>query len=102
MKRSSGYESELELHIQKERAAVKLSSKVGELLYNNGIENPILRAGDERGVPTRRSVRVASETTSILQLDGTASKARHRLQIALLIIVLLVTNWSRLRSEEVE
>jgi len=38
MKKSSGYESELELHIQKERAAVKLSSKVGELLYNNGIE----------------------------------------------------------------
>lgn len=38
MKRLSGYESELELHIQKERAAVKLSSKVGELLYNNGIE----------------------------------------------------------------
>ena len=71
-------------------------------LYNNGSENSILRAGDERGVPTRRSVRVASETTSLLQLDGTASKARHRLQIALLIIVLLVTNWSRLRSEEVE
>ena len=37
MKKSSGYENELELHIQKERAAVKLSSKVGELLYNNGI-----------------------------------------------------------------
>ena len=71
-------------------------------LYNNGSENSILRAGDERGVPTRRSVRVASETISILQLDGTASKARHRLQIALLIIVLLGTNWSRLRSEEVE
>ena len=38
MKKSSGYENELESHIQKERAAVKLSSKVGELLYNNGIE----------------------------------------------------------------
>ena len=56
----------------------------------------------ERGVSTRRSVRVASESTSLLQLDGTASKARHRLQIALLVILLLVTNWSRLRSEEGE
>ena len=71
-------------------------------IYKNGNETPILRAGDERGLPTRRSVRVASERTSLLQLDGTASKARHRLQIALLIIVLLVTNWSRLRSDKGE
>ena len=69
-------------------------------LYNNGSETPMLRAGDEGGLTTRKSVRVASETTSLLRLDGTASKARHRLQIALLIIILLVTNWSRLRSEE--
>ena len=71
-------------------------------IYSNGSETPILRAGDEGGLPTRRSVRVASERTSLLQLDGTASKARHRLQIALLIIVLLVTNWSRLRSDKGE
>ena len=69
-------------------------------LYSNGNETPVLRAGDEGGVPTRRSVRVASETTSLLQLDATASKARHRLQIALLIIILLVANWSRLRTDE--
>ena len=69
-------------------------------LYGNGNETPVLRAGDEGGVPTRRSVRVASETTSLLQLDATASKARHRLQIALLIVILLVTNWSRLRTSE--
>ena len=71
-------------------------------IYNDGSETPVLRAGDEGGLPTRRSVRVASERTSLLQLDGTASKARHRLQIALLIIVLLVTNWSRLRSDKGE
>ena len=71
-------------------------------IYSNGSETPILRAGDEGGLSTRRSVRVASERTSLLQLDGTASKARHRLQIALLIIVLLVTNWSRLRSDKGE
>ena len=71
-------------------------------LYDDGVENLTLRAGDERGVSTRRSVRVASESTSLLQLDGTASKARHRLQIALLVILLLVTNWSRLRLEEGE
>jgi hypothetical protein len=71
-------------------------------IYSDGSETPILRAGDEAGLPTRRSVRVASERTSLLQLDGTASKARHRLQIALLIIVLLVTNWSRLRQDRSE
>ena len=71
-------------------------------IYSNGSETPILRAGDEGGLPTRRSVRVASERTSLLELDGTASKARHRLQIALLIIVLLVTNWSRLRADKGE
>ena len=32
------YENELQSHIKKERAAVKLSSKVGELLYDKGIE----------------------------------------------------------------
>ena len=71
-------------------------------IYNNGSETPILRAGDEGGLPTRRSVRVASESASLLQLDGSASKARHRLQIALLIIIFLVTNWSRLRLDKAE
>ena len=38
METALGYENELKSHIEKERAAVKLSSKVGELLYDKGIE----------------------------------------------------------------
>lgn len=38
-----GYEEELKLHIERERAAVKLSSKVGELLYEKGIELILFR-----------------------------------------------------------
>lgn len=38
METSLGYEQELKSHIEQERAAVKLSSIVGELLYDKGIE----------------------------------------------------------------
>lgn len=38
-----GYEKGLQLHIEKERAAVKLQSKVGELLYEKGIELVLFR-----------------------------------------------------------
>ena len=38
-----GYEKGLQLHIEKERAAVKLQSKVGELLYQKGIETVLFR-----------------------------------------------------------
>ena len=38
-----GYEKGLQLHIEKERAAVKLQSKVGELLYQKGIELVLFR-----------------------------------------------------------
>jgi len=38
METALGYEQELESHIKQERAAVKLSSVVGELLYDKGIE----------------------------------------------------------------
>lgn len=38
METALSYEQELESHIKRERAAVKLSSIVGELLYNKGIE----------------------------------------------------------------
>jgi len=38
METALGYEQELESHIKQERAAVKLSSIVGELLYDKGIE----------------------------------------------------------------
>ena len=36
MKSELGYEKGLRLHIEKERAAVKLQSNVGELLYEKG------------------------------------------------------------------
>lgn len=38
-----GYEEELKKHIEQERAAVKLQSKVGELLYDQGIELVLFR-----------------------------------------------------------
>ena len=34
MEAALGYEQELKSHIERERAAVKLSSNVGELLYD--------------------------------------------------------------------
>jgi glyceraldehyde 3-phosphate dehydrogenase len=43
MKSSGGYEQELKSHIEKERAAVKLTSKIGELLYEKGIELVLFR-----------------------------------------------------------
>jgi glyceraldehyde 3-phosphate dehydrogenase len=43
MEAAVGYEKELKSHVQKERAAVKLSSKVGELLYDKGIELVLFR-----------------------------------------------------------
>jgi glyceraldehyde 3-phosphate dehydrogenase len=38
-----GYEKELNSHVKRERAAVKLASKVGELLYDKGIELVLFR-----------------------------------------------------------
>ena len=69
-------------------------------LYVNGQEAPLLEQGAEGGLAKRPSVRVASETTSILKLDSSESKVRNRLQIALIIVILLATNWSRLRLEK--
>lgn len=43
METSLGYEKELKSHIEQERAAVTLSSKVGELLYDKGIELVLFR-----------------------------------------------------------
>jgi glyceraldehyde 3-phosphate dehydrogenase len=43
METAIGYEKELKSHIQQERAAVKLQSKVGELLYDKGIELVLFR-----------------------------------------------------------
>jgi glyceraldehyde 3-phosphate dehydrogenase len=43
MEAALGYEKELNMHVQKERAAVKLSSHIGELLYDKGIELVLFR-----------------------------------------------------------
>lgn len=43
MESAIGYEKELKSHIEQERAAVKLQSKVGELLYDKGIELVLFR-----------------------------------------------------------
>ncbi len=43
METAVGYEKVLKSHVEKERAAVKLSSKVGELLYDKGIELVLFR-----------------------------------------------------------
>ena len=59
-----------------------------------------MQPGASGGLIHRKSVRVASGTNSILQLDTAESKVRNRLQIALFIIVLLAANWSRLRLEK--
>ena len=43
MEAAGGYEKELKSHVEKERAAVKLSNKIGELMYEKGIELVIFR-----------------------------------------------------------
>jgi glyceraldehyde 3-phosphate dehydrogenase len=43
METSLSYEAELKSHVERERAAVKLSSKVGELLYEKGVELVLFR-----------------------------------------------------------
>lgn len=43
MEVSLGYETELKSHVERERAAVKLASKVGELLYEKGVELVLFR-----------------------------------------------------------
>ena len=43
METALSYEKELNSHVEKERSAVKLSAKVGELLYDKGIELVLFR-----------------------------------------------------------
>ena len=43
METALNYEKELNSHVEQERAAVKLSSKVGELLYDKGLELVLFR-----------------------------------------------------------
>lgn len=43
MEAAVGYEKELNEHVQRERAAVKLQSKTGQLLYDQGIELVLFR-----------------------------------------------------------
>ncbi len=43
MEAAVGYEKELKSHVERERAAVKLSSHIGELLYDKGVELVLFR-----------------------------------------------------------
>lgn len=43
MNTSIGYEEQLDAHVKKERAAVKLASKTGQLLYDKGVELVLFR-----------------------------------------------------------
>ena len=43
METAIGYENELKEHVRRERAAVKLASKTGQLLYDKGIELVLFR-----------------------------------------------------------
>lgn len=43
MEAAIGYENELKAHVKRERAAVKLASKTGQLLYDQGIELVLFR-----------------------------------------------------------
>ena len=43
MEAAGGYEKELKSHVERERAAVKLSNKIGELMYEKGIELVLFR-----------------------------------------------------------
>ena len=64
-----------------------------------GSTPPLLAAGADGGVSETPSVRVARGTTAYLTFDGSSSRARRRLQIALFIIALLATNWARARPD---
>lgn len=43
MNTSNGYEEQLDAHVKRERAAVKLASKTGQLLYDKGVELVLFR-----------------------------------------------------------
>ena len=43
MSTSNGYEEQLDAHVKRERAAVKLASKTGQLLYDKGVELVLFR-----------------------------------------------------------
>ncbi|MEX1190779.1 MAG: glyceraldehyde-3-phosphate dehydrogenase [Brumimicrobium sp.] len=43
MNASIGYEEQLDAHVKRERAAVKLASKTGQLLYDQGVELVLFR-----------------------------------------------------------
>ncbi|HLV43157.1 MAG TPA: glyceraldehyde-3-phosphate dehydrogenase [Brumimicrobium sp.] len=43
MSTSNGYEEQLDAHVKRERAAVKLASKTGQLLYDQGVELVLFR-----------------------------------------------------------
>lgn len=63
MESAVGYEKELQSYVDKEKAAVKLASKVGELLYDKGIELVLFR-----------NHLLDTNTTEILKLHDYAEK----------------------------
>ena len=66
----------------------------------DGSNAPILKPGNPGGLFDRPSVRVAAGTTALLKHDSSESKVRHRLQVALLMLLLLASNWFRLNFEK--
>lgn len=67
METAVGYEKELKSYVEKERAAVKLASKVGELLYDKGIELVLFR-----------NHLLDTTTSEILNLHDYANKVVHK------------------------
>ena len=62
-----GYETELQEHVKRERAAVKLSSKTGQLLYDKGIELVLFR-----------NHLIDTTVSEILDLHDYAKKVVHK------------------------
>lgn len=62
-----GYETELQEHVKRERAAVKLASKTGQLLYDKGIELVLFR-----------NHLIDTTVSEILDLHDYAKKVVHK------------------------
>lgn len=62
-----GYETELQEHVKRERAAVKLSSKTGQLLYDKGVELVLFR-----------NHLIDTTVSEILDLHDYAKKVVHK------------------------
>ncbi len=86
MEAAVGYEKELNAHIQRERAAVKLSSCIGELLYDKGIDlvlfrNPLAEATVSEILNLHEYAKNVVKKT--IQVEDTASLAAELLKMDL-------------------